>query len=387
MEKVFFTLVRAVLRDETPESLPEVSPELLQKLYKLAEAHDLLPIIGQGLSKLDLLGNDETSEAFKKQMFQAAHRYARQNRALQQICRTLEENEIPFIPLKGSVIRDLYPQSWLRTSGDIDVLVKPEDLDRAVELLQAVLSYTFKYRLSHDVTMHTPDGVCIELHFDTIEEDRTGATVLQTLWDTVTPVPGHQYYCRMTPEMFYYYHIAHMAKHFQNGGCGIRPFLDLWILREKMPVPWEKLQALLRQGGLWKFSDYAWRLSEYWMADGPSEPVTENMRAFLLGGGVYGSMENKATVYRSKKGSTGKYALQRIFMPYGRMRRYYPVLDKVPVLLPVYWGVHAVQAIGRGRLKAVARELRVNKNLDQEKVKTTRSLLDDLGLLPENTDA
>ena len=44
----------------------------------------------------------------------------------------LEEAEIPFILLKGAVVRDFYPEAWMRTSSDIDVLVPRGELSHAV---------------------------------------------------------------------------------------------------------------------------------------------------------------------------------------------------------------------------------------------------------------
>lgn len=41
-----------------------------------------------------------------------------------QICSVLEQAQIPFLPLKGSILRDYYPEAWMRTSCDIDILVR-----------------------------------------------------------------------------------------------------------------------------------------------------------------------------------------------------------------------------------------------------------------------
>ena len=54
----------------------------------------------------------------------------------------------------------------------------------------------------------------------------------------------------MTDEMFYFYHIAHMAKHFEEGGCGIRPFIDLWTLDNIKDVDHDKRDELLSRGNL-----------------------------------------------------------------------------------------------------------------------------------------
>ena len=46
----------------------------------------------------------------------------------------LEKAEIPFLPLKGSVIRKYYPEPWMRTSCDIDLLIHKEEADNVVNL-------------------------------------------------------------------------------------------------------------------------------------------------------------------------------------------------------------------------------------------------------------
>ena len=40
-----------------------------------------------------------------------------------------------FIPLKGSVVRDLYPERWMRTSADIDLLIREDQEKTCEELL------------------------------------------------------------------------------------------------------------------------------------------------------------------------------------------------------------------------------------------------------------
>ena len=48
-------------------------------------------------------------------------------------CNALEKAQIPFVPLKGSVIRKYYPEAWMRTSSDIDVLVHKEDVEKTTD--------------------------------------------------------------------------------------------------------------------------------------------------------------------------------------------------------------------------------------------------------------
>ena len=58
--------------------------------------------------------------------------------------------------------------------------------------------------------------------------------VLAQIWDTAVSAGPGSHRLLLADEMFYFYHIAHMVKHFEVGGCGIRPFLDLWIMNHRM---------------------------------------------------------------------------------------------------------------------------------------------------------
>ena len=93
----------------------------------------------------------------------------------------------------------------------------------------------------------------VELHYTLIEDHvmPKANDVLSEVWENSLPGPDGGRV--MTDEMFYFYHVAHMAKHFGNGGCGIRPVLDLWLLNRKQGFTKDKRDALLSRGGLLDF--------------------------------------------------------------------------------------------------------------------------------------
>ena len=133
-----FELIRHVVcgAELTKEDKGRITPDLLPRLYALSKSHDMAHIVVQGLSDFGLLGESEISQNFQKQQMLAVYRYQKLNYELEQICQTLEDAKIPFIPLKGSVIRQYYPEPWMRTSCDIDVLVHEDELDRAIPLFE-----------------------------------------------------------------------------------------------------------------------------------------------------------------------------------------------------------------------------------------------------------
>ena len=250
---ILFALLRHQICAEavTEEVKQAMTPELLEKVYKLADAHDLAHLAGQSLSQLGLLGEDEVSQKFKKKAMQAAYRYVQVNFEYEQACVAFEQAKIPFIPLKGSVLRVYYPEPWMRTSSDIDILVKPEDLETAAAMLVEKLGYQAGKKDEHDIPMRSKTGFLLELHYDTMEERHAKGKrykMLERIWDYAAPREEGSCHYYLADDMFYFFHIAHMAKHFEMGGCGIRTFLDIWILNHRMEFDPAARNALLEEG-------------------------------------------------------------------------------------------------------------------------------------------
>ena len=230
--QTLFPLLRSAIRGSrlTEGELEAFSPEALPELLALAEKHDLAHLLAYSLKQNGLI--PEGNKEIETSIFKAVFRYERLNYEYERLCAALEEAKIPFLPLKGSFLRKYYPEPWMRTSCDIDVLVHREELERAIAYLSENLQYVETERATHDVSLYSPQNVHLELHFDLVEEGRAknATDVLSSVWENLSLRAGSAYFYEMSDAFFYFYHIAHMAKHFEDGGCGIRPFLDLWIL-------------------------------------------------------------------------------------------------------------------------------------------------------------
>ena len=161
---------------ELAAQAPPLSGEELEKLYRLSKAHDLAHLVGDALIRHDLIRDEEIRAKFQKQTILALFRYEKINHELCRLRAVLNAARIPFIPLKGSVLRQYYPEPWMRTSCDIDILVKKEDLDRAVALLVEEAAYRQQSKNSHDVGLFSESGVHLELHYGLIEENCVGKT-------------------------------------------------------------------------------------------------------------------------------------------------------------------------------------------------------------------
>ena len=385
-EDVLFAVLRAAVCDRPLEEeiRNTLSGEMIAQVYDLSCKHDLAHLAGHVLGKERLLGEDEVSQKLKQISMYALQRYMRQNMEYGRICKTLEEGKIPFIPLKGSVLRPYYPAAWLRTSCDIDVLVKEEMLEEARALLEGKLQYKTGEKGNHDIAMLAPGGVALELHYDTIQQryaDDDRRRILAGIWDDAAPKEGWQYHLCMSDGMFYYYHIAHMAKHFYTGGCGIRPIMDLWIMNHKMTFDREKRNELLRQGGLLAFAQSMETICRVWFDGETADPMTEQVISYILHGGTFGNDENRAAIGQARSGGKLRYLLlQRVFMPYDYLKAEYPVLKRHKWLTPVYQVVRWFHMLFRGQAMSKLRELKANTAANQEDVSSAKKIMDYLEL-------
>ena len=353
--------------------------EELAKLYKLAKSHDLAHLVGDALIKNGLIRDSDVKTKFQKQIMLAVYRYEKINYELGRLRKALNEAKIPFIPLKGSVVRQYYQEPWMRTSCDIDILVHESDLERAVSALTSVVGYKADSKGSHDVGMFSDSGVHLELHYSLIEEKRVGSieSVLQSVWEKAASVAETAEYV-LSDEMFYYYHIAHMAKHFINGGCGIRPFLDLWVMEHSARFDTSECEKLLTAGRLRVFAEEAKSLSEVWFGEGTPTDITRRMQDYLICGGVYGTMKNRVSVQQVKTGGKLRYALSRIWLPYDVLKFRYPSLSGKRALLPIYEVRRWFKLIFCGGFKRSVNELKLNSSTTDEEQTQIKEMLSKL---------
>ena len=380
---LFALLGNAIGAKQLDENIKlNITDQKLLTLYKSAKRHDLAHLVADALDKNGLLPTEgEIKKRFLQERNMAVYRYEQINYELQETCRILEENKIKHIPLKGSVLRKYYPEPWMRTSCDIDILVEKENLQAAIEALKAN-EFQYENAGAHDVSMWTPSGVHLELHFDLIESDvaEKSAQLLLQAWERAQPCEGCLYRLQFDDAFFYFYHIAHMAKHFLHGGCGVRPFVDIWILKQQSSFCGEAVEELLKRADLWKFAKNAEKLANIWFGDEEHTETTKQMEDYILQGGVYGTLEQQLAISQSKKGGKFKHLLSKIFLSYRAMLIYYPSLRKCPILFPFYQVRRWCRIAFCGGRKRALNEMKLNQNLSQLQKEKAKRLIDELGL-------
>lgn len=380
MINTMFRLFGCVLREDTEKEIISLDRDSWGELFKLSKKHDLAHLIGYALKVSENKIDEDIQKAFEQVMNMAAFRYVKISYDLEAMSNALEKAQIRFIPLKGSVIRKYYKEPWLRTSCDIDILISDSDVEKAKKVFAEELNYTYVSEWNYEVSFYTPAKTHIELHHVLNDENKSIDRVLSAVWDRSAPIPNCSFHYEMSDEMYYFYHIAHMAKHFVNGGCGIRPFIDIWVLNHNCEFERQKRYALLDEAGLLQFAKVAEQLSEVWIGNESHTPLSEQLEQFILSGGTYGTVETRVAVQQAITGGKFSYIMSRIFLPYDQLKLTYPNLETRKWLFPFYQIKRWFRLFGKGKLKKSMQEAKTTSSVTTEEQDQTTRLLRELGI-------
>ena len=185
----------------------------------------------------------------------------------------------------------------------------------------------------------------------------------------------------MDNEYLAFYLLSHMKHHFLKGGCGVRAFMDIYLLFRAVAINKERFLALCAQGGIEKLAKEALALSECWFADKEPAPLTAKMGEYILNGGVYGTTENKVLLQQAKSGNRFKYVMSRIWLPYKWLKYSYPSLEGKRWLTFFYQIRRWFSIIfRRKKVKKGLKEVSVSQQIDKAQHEATKKLLRDLEL-------
>lgn len=320
-----------------------IDAELLQpddvSFFSTAKKNAVANVVYSGMQRAGTAITPALYRQFQDECDKAVYTYLMQSQQLTELCELFEKAKIPFVLLKGSRMRDFYPSPELRTSSDIDILVRADD-DTLCSLMQGA---GFSFEKDGGTTLNFRMGVAVEveLHRNLFDDELSFHGYFDSIWDRVHQKTGWNYQYKMTEEDFFVNMIAHFAKHFSRYGCGIRNAVDIAVYLKNAPEGFDlqKAESILKEIDLYRFEQRLLQLISAWDRNEWSEE-DERLTDYILGCGIFGSKHSAFT--HAAVNSKDKYARQKkllfhIFPPYRIMSGLYPVLKKWPVLLPFCW--------------------------------------------------
>lgn len=370
--------------------VPQVPDSTLNwdMIYSFAKSHKVTSTLYFGICKLpeeykkEITHMDEYVLSYKKNLVLDANRTFE----LQRIEEKLANKNIDYIFLKGSISKKFYIDSSMRPMNDVDVLFRGADFKTINEIFED-LKYDVAHKSSKDICYVNPiNNVLVEMQPHLIDMGyKDWYQYLEGIWDRSTGSDDKPHCYTMSLEDFYIYHIIHMAKHFLNGGIGIKHFLDLYVMKTNDVVPhMDLIDKTLEDLGLLCFKNTIEKLCLYWFdrknyfADGQD---VELITRYILRGGAFGHTKNQESSLIARRGGQEASLLNKIFPSLERMVNYYgEFLGSHKYLLPAYW-----VRLNISRLlhydKNSRKKLKVINSISDQDVEQTRKVLDMCGLI------
>lgn len=336
-------LLRAYAADCTPP--PDCADP--QPLLQAAQLQNLLPILAYMDKKWRLFPDEALRAQLGRQLRQTIFLHNRRYAAFEQLSAALTAAGIDHMPVKGWYLRQLYDIPELRTFGDIDVLIRREDRQRAHTLL---LKQGFAVKTDWEPTYTYARGPELyELHTNLMDASLDGRSDLPAYfadaWSHAVLREGRCFEPEL--EFHFLYTLCHLAKHLYSGGAGLRMYLDaaLFLRAQGGEMDWPLIRREMTALGLSEFLDTVLTACERWL--GITAPcafvrvdAADALLEYTLDADLFGKLRDSSTAEmrnRRTDDGDGKAAAVRqiLFPPYEALVKRYTYIEGRKWLIPL----------------------------------------------------
>lgn len=309
-------------------------------VVRMGKKHQILPMLYYGALQCGVSLPTECKRTMEMTTFRHVIISQNQQFALERLFAAFDEAGVDYMPLKGTLLKAMYPKAEMRSMGDADVLIRVDQYDR-IKPLMPPLGFAEGVESDHELIWQSP-ALFLELHKRLIPSyNKDYFAYYGDGWQLAKVKDGCRY--GMTAEDQLIYLFTHFAKHYRDGGIGIKHMTDLWVYRRHHPDLDEAyIRRELTTLQLYTFYTHICRTLSVWFEGAEGDEHTALITDFVFDSGTFGSHENHLLSDGAKLDGDGNTAKRRkairlVFLPYANMCMKYPWLKRVPVLLPVMW--------------------------------------------------
>ena len=382
-------LITCALHSKTPDK-DKVCGMDLAALYRYARRHTLAAITYNALELLGssigdgsrALAKDDTVVSVLTKWKETRDKALRKNLMLdaarKKLFQYMDAQHIWHMPLKGAILKDLYPRQEMRQMADNDILFDAEYeaavKDYFVREGYEVISYA---KGNHDVYEKEP-VYNFEMHTSLFGEahNEVWAEYYKDIQSKLNKSDNHFQYS-FTDEDFYIYFIVHAFKHFDGCGTGIRYFVDSYVYQNAKNLDWSYIERELDKLGVLAFEKTFRSISMKIFGNGEAvSRLSEEEYSMLcdsMFAGTYGNLQSgidkklhkiQGNEDRITKNTKVKYIIGRLFPSMSYYKAYYPFIYKTRIFIPFFVIFRMVRGVLRNG-KKLMREVKVVLKIDQ----------------------
>lgn len=370
------------------ESFDKANDLDVNYLIKLCKNHSMLPFLYVSLKKYQIDLTVEQEKILSKAYKTAVYTEAVQESEKSMILAALNNNNIKCMPLKGSILKYLYPSPELRTMSDLDILYSGNTKIVHDEL--AGLGYKCLKNSGTDDEYHKAPFMNVEMHHIMVDGNfEQIADYYSNIWDVVKPIKEGSNIFEMSLEDFYIHMVAHVARHYAVGGIGIRFVFDEWIYLTHYGnvLDFEYINSEFEKINLLKFAENFKNMTIKWFKGLETSELEEEMTKYIFESGTHGSIVHEQSVkvllgkkgVKNFKGNKLLYIWNLIFPSFKFMKARNNILKKIPILLPYFYIERICVAVFK-KQKLAVRSIKGLDNYNADKAKKINELHEKSGI-------
>ena len=341
----------------------------LGDLYQSAQKHSLAAIVGYAL---------ESAGVYDNRFIQAKAKSIRKLTVMdidkEKLFQRMEQEHIWYAPLKGIVIKELYPSVGLRQMADFDILFDNEHAKKVKDIMLELGFSCESFGQANDDVYFKKPVSNFEMHrrlFNYVHKKEFYEYYRDATKYLVKDSQNDYGYHFSSSDM-YIYITAHEYKHYNNCGTGLRSLLDNYVIWQRLGDELDESYILSEtvKLGIDSFEQKIRQLAFDVFGSGQIKDEDREMLDYIIFSGTYGNIENKINNFvrnngGSKKGKL-KFLIERVFLPMDYLKSFYPFYYKHKILLPVLF----FRRLGRAvtvRRKDTMNKLKILRKTDNSK--------------------
>jgi hypothetical protein len=360
--------------------------------YQLALHNGLIGIMYHSIQK------DQVSTTLHDRLTKDYYTYIssdmKYHQAIKKINQLLNEHRIDHIFLKGSILKDLYPESYMRIMGDIDILIHDKDYTRVQKVFKEHDILLSQKSSSNELyIMH--QEISVEIHRKIDKDSHASINdFLAKPWDYAQQKNLFEF--RLRPEFELIYLLHHLSKHLKSSGIGMRSVLDISIYLKSFEheIDFPLLKDMLNKTGLSPLFTHILKVNELFFGIQvnqqflTSELLTQEryleMIDYMVHSGINITNNDILKIDDIHAPNTLKtksfplLILHVLFPKYKDMASQYNVLKTWKVLLPILWIYRWFHFTYLGLKKFIQQFFNSKKSTYAHRI--DQKILEDLGL-------
>ena len=350
------------VNEKTPSNA-RVQKMDITAVYEAAKKHLLTSVCAMALESAGV-----KDERFTQEKGKAMRKNAQMDIDRAQLFEKLEAAEIWYMPLKGSLLKDLYPKYGMRQMSDNDILFDSSRAEDVKHIMES-MGFTTEHfgHGNHDVYFKQPVSN-FEMHTSIVNRnDMRVFDYYSDVKDRLIKDDSNAFGYHFSNEDFYVFMVAHEHKHYANGGTGLRSVLDTYVYLTKLggKLDMEYIEGECEKLGIAGFERQSRSLATNLFGADKLTEEDKKMLRYIIFSGTYGTLSNVVNnkVARYGGGMLGKikYLLTRLTGPiskndplYEVYSSFYPWFYEKKYRLPLLFFYRAYLGITVSRKKCVS---------------------------------